>query len=117
MTISIQVKGLEQLNRNIKTYSKDAHDKVSDAIQHGALSITADAKRIVPVDTGALRNSIQYTKISDLEAEVGTNIEYAPHVEFGTIKQRAQPYLTPATELNILPIITAVKKAVNDSKP
>ena len=27
---------------------------------------------------------------------IGTNVEYAPHVEFGTSKQKAQPYLKPA---------------------
>lgn len=29
-------------------------------------------------------------------ARIGTNIEYGPHVELGTSRQRAQPYLRPA---------------------
>ena len=27
---------------------------------------------------------------------VGTNVAYAPHVEFGTVRQSAQPFLRPA---------------------
>lgn len=53
------------------------------------------AKRLCPVDTGRLRNSITHT--DDGEAEyIGTNVEYAPYVELGTSRTRAQPYLKPA---------------------
>lgn len=77
------------------------------------------AKALAPVDQGTLRNSITH-KVVDEECYVGTNIEYAPYVEFGTgvyyaggrqtpwvyqdadgqwhmtNGQRAQPYLKPA---------------------
>lgn len=32
------------------------------------------------------------------EYVVGTNVEYAPYVEFGTSKMSAQPYLRPAAD-------------------
>ena len=32
-------------------------------------------------------------------AHVGTNVEYAPYVEYGTYKMDAQPYLQPAMDL------------------
>ena len=41
------------------------------------------AKDLAPVDTGALRNSISH-KVVNSEAYIGTNMEYAPYVEFGT---------------------------------
>ena len=53
------------------------------------------AKKRCPVDTGRLRNSITHTT-SGNSAYIGTNVEYAPHVELGTRKQAAQPYLRPA---------------------
>ncbi len=31
---------------------------------------------------------------------IGTSVEYAPYVELGTSRMKAQPYLTPALELN-----------------
>lgn len=35
---------------------------------------------------------------SELEAIVAVGAEYGPHVEFGTVDQAAQPFLTPAVE-------------------
>ena len=46
------------------------------------LAAEGHAKKITPVDTGRLRNSISHT--SDAEAAyIGTNVEYAPYVELG----------------------------------
>ena len=56
------------------------------------------AKRLCPVDTGRLRNSITHQQYDDDTEVVGTNVEYAPYVELGTVKHRAQPYLRPAAE-------------------
>ena len=59
------------------------------------------AKRLCPVDTGRLRNSITHT-VDDSAAYIGTNVEYAQHVEFGTRSQMAanggMGYLRPAAE-------------------
>ena len=41
------------------------------------------AKDLVPIRTGDLKNSITYKVESD-ECYIGTNVEYAPYVEFGT---------------------------------
>ena len=55
------------------------------------------AKRLCPVDTGRLRNSITHViNAGEQAVYVGTNVEYAPYVELGTSRQKAQPYLRPA---------------------
>lgn len=59
------------------------------------------AKRLSPVDTGRLRSSIAEELGRDgqgLVERIGTNVEYAPHVEFGTRRMRAQPFLRPALD-------------------
>ena len=57
------------------------------------------AKLRCPVRTGNLRNSITHQVASDgRSVDIGTNVEYAPYVELGTYKSRAQPYLRPAIE-------------------
>lgn len=53
------------------------------------------AKRLCPVDTGRLRNSITH-EVEDDSVYIGSNVEYAPDVELGTRKQKAQPFLKPA---------------------
>lgn len=55
------------------------------------------AKDLCPVNTGRLKNSISYSvKESEGSVYIGTNVEYAAYVEFGTKKQKANPYLKPA---------------------
>lgn len=56
------------------------------------------AKKLCPVDTGRLRNSITHQQYDERTEVVGTNVEYAPYVELGTHRQKAQPYLRPAAE-------------------
>lgn len=56
------------------------------------------AKELCPVDTGLLRNSIAHEQRDANTEAVGTNVDYAPYVELGTYKMRAQPYLRPAVE-------------------
>jgi len=51
------------------------------------------------VDTGRLRSSITYelgTSGRVLVARVGTNVNYARHLELGTSRMRPRPFLRPA---------------------
>ena len=54
------------------------------------------AKKLCPVDTGNLRNSITHQQYDEDTEVIGTNVEYAPYVELGTTRMRARPYLRPA---------------------
>ena len=74
--------------------------KVEIALEKIGLRAETHAKKYCPVDTGRLRNSISHTQSGDTEY-IGTNVEYAPYVEFGTSKQKAQPYLKPAVTNHI----------------
>lgn len=47
------------------------------------------------VDTGRLRDSISH-RVHDDVVEVGTNVEYAIYVEFGTSKMAPNPFLRSA---------------------
>jgi HK97 gp10 family phage protein len=53
------------------------------------------AKKLAPVDTGRLRNSISH-EVDGQDVYIGSNVEYAPYVELGTARQKAQPFLKPA---------------------
>ena len=91
------------------------------------VNVTAQAKALCPVDQGLLRNSIMWkapggkkggfntdtretgesNKPLSVDVEVGsgivgTAVEYAGYVEFGTRRQSAQPYLRPAVAIEVL---------------
>lgn len=81
---------------NTDTVEKDVSKLVKDTLHN----IERDAKKRCPVDTGRLRGSITTNIISTYSGEVGTNVEYAEYVEYGTRYQSAQPYFEPAVEKN-----------------
>ncbi len=80
-----------------------------------------NVREVGAIDTGRLRGSITHaTKAegrsavtaparqrdavhrpsSKFEVWIGTNVEYAPHVEYGTKKMTARPYMRPALDNN-----------------
>lgn len=72
------------MNRALKMVGDTAEGYAKDALteQHA-------------VDTDNLRGSVTYA-VDGNSVYIGTNVEYAPCIEFGTYKQRARPYLRPA---------------------
>lgn len=87
---------------NFTSYRSEVESSVKEAISR-ALEIcggTAEgyAKQLCPVDTGNLRNSISHAPQGPNTESIGTNVHYAPYVELGTSRMRAQPYLRPAVE-------------------
>lgn len=67
------------------------------ALERIGLSAEGYAKKECPVDTGNLRNSITHAvEMDEKAAYIGTNVEYAPYVELGTRRSKAQPFLKPA---------------------
>lgn len=72
---------------------------VAKMLARRAVQVERLAKILCPVDTGRLRSSIAWRFDRDargLFAAIGTNVSYAAPVEFGTSRQRPQPFLRPA---------------------
>lgn len=100
------------------------------AITESAIHAEEKCVRLCPVDTGHLRASINYrTHIQndgeqrpdgldgladDGEAVIGTNVEYAPHVEYGTRFQRAQPFMRNGIDAALPGIRTIFKRRLGD---
>ena len=77
----------------------EARERAARAVMEAAYHGETQAKDVVPVDTGYLKNSIQARRESDFAWHFGSwNVEYNAYVEFGTRRMRAQPYMRPAAE-------------------
>lgn len=114
--------------------------KLQNALAMAGEVVRADAVDNCPVDTGRLKDSIT-SAVEDDSAVIGTNVEYAPYVEFGTGAQgdksvahttkkhwtyysggrfyttsghAPQPFLVPALKNNIPQIIEAFKNGFNN---
>lgn len=68
------------------------------------------AKQIVPVRTGALRDSIDY-RVENGGFILYTDKEYGIYVELGTRKMAAQPYMRPAMENHVNEYLNEAKAA------
>lgn len=71
--------------------------KVDERMMLAGHAIVDEARRLVPVRGGQLRDSIGFTyRQSDRVLQVHADAPYAVFIEFGTRFMRAQPFLRPA---------------------
>jgi HK97 gp10 family phage protein len=87
--IRVRIDGLKEAIRDLKEWEQDKIRRTAMQVERSAINIERDAKNAAPVDMGILRSSIAKTVTATdkgrvVSAEVGTNVEYAPFVEFGT---------------------------------
>ena len=114
-------------------------EAVRTALLGSAIIVEGQAIQLCPVDTGRLRGSIthqmkgQVVSKSDTAsrarhpatqadvidvpddkytASVGTNVEYAEFVEYGTQRTKAQPYMRPALYMSLFKIVSYFGKKV-----
>jgi len=86
--VEVNTKKLNSILRNLSGNRDEALRKL-------AFDIVSLAKQKAPVDTGALRGSINNEKLGKGQV-VFVGVEYGAFVEFGTTRQGAQPYFVPA---------------------
>ena len=87
--IRFKIEGMKEAVRNIQDWELEKIRQSRLQIERSAINIEREAKNLCPVDDQILRPSIAKTVTATdsgrvLEAEVGTSVEYAPFVEFGT---------------------------------
>jgi HK97 gp10 family phage protein len=100
-------------HNNFAALAAELTPRLSKVVAATALEVEATAKHDVPVKTGNLRRSLHTSFRDPLHAQVGTDVEYAPYVEYGTSHMAGQPYLTPAAERARVPFVAAVKRVLD----
>lgn len=108
--ISIKVSiNTDNLDKIISQFS----GRVSEIVAKAGFDCEAEAKAIVPVDTGMLKGSITTELEGAHKAVVSANTEYAGYVEDGTYKMAAQPYMRPAADIVEPQFVGALEGLVN----
>ena len=119
-----------QLQKDFRMFDRRARTAVEKTIMQAALVVERDAKlsfkgRNAPsvynepprVDTGRLRASITHRGMRDDDVyfqEIGTNVEYASDVEFGTSQTMPHPFLSYALGMNEKDIDRAIAAAIRE---
>ncbi|MBL4730279.1 MAG: HK97 gp10 family phage protein [Sulfurimonas sp.] len=129
--VDVKVSGVEDLLRKLKSFPiKFQKNVITGAIRAGAAAITKEARRNVPRDDGYLKKSLKTIKrktkdksiikfsvvphtrtihkVQDANGEKRYN--YGGHIEFGSSKAAAHPYLRPAFESKGSEAIEIAKK-------
>lgn len=135
--MATKIQGLERLRRKLQKMPERIEEQIRLVMEKSANEIVAMAKSLVPVDSGALRDSIGWTwgdapkgaitiakgKKGDLAITIyaGTRDKglgaadafYARWVEFGTQKMTAQPYFYPSYRTNKKRVRGRITRAIN----
>lgn len=86
--------------REVKARMKRANKNMLEAVGKSGVG---HVKLVTPVDTGALRGSIDYA-VRDDSVYVGSTLtseDYPVYIEKGTRKMPAQPYISTGINLNL----------------
>ena len=134
---------IEGLDKILEKLSKLSESIQEDTLTDAGMIVEVAAKENCPVQSGALRRSIETTIEKDTngyKAIVGTNLEYAPYLEYGTglfsskgvgrntpwsyqddkgnwhttIGQKPQPFLNPALTKNRDKIKNVISKKIEE---
>ena len=110
MCLGFSLSGVEEAITNLRRAVAPINDERIGENAAAALEpIAEEARRLVPIDSGDLRNTIGISnQLADFRSDgragyvgvlrAGSNrhVFYAHFIEFGTVTQRAQPGLAPA---------------------
>lgn len=84
---TMQVQGLDGTQNKLKRLMREMPRETEKELKKMGNRIAGDIKKNTPVDTGRLRNSFRAKSPrrvgQKITCEVGTNVDYALHVEWG----------------------------------
>lgn len=82
--MEVKVAGLDKLLKKLDTLGGDVQKSTQKALLRGGAVFEKAAKDRCPVDKGHLRDSIHTEEKDSNTVSVGTNMDYAAYVEYGT---------------------------------
>lgn len=95
--MSLKAFGFEIIEGKLNAISEDIHGKIiNPPLLKALVEGERMAKTLCPVDTGRLRASIAWEQIQPNIVFLGTDVEYAEFIEYGTINMSPRPYIRPA---------------------
>jgi len=100
----------------------DKFEKLRQRLPNVANSIVAKhteataemMRQLAPVDTGAMRDSIEIAELGPLTLGIKIGVNYWQFVELGTVHQEAQPFVSPAVESGRRGYLDDLKQALRD---
>jgi len=111
--IKLNPADVRQFNRKIRQLKAVDQTGIMQDLRTSANTAVNIAKRTAPVDTGKLKSMIGFKPSEDKnDIIVFSDADYSGYVEFGTVRQNAQPYFMPAVRLGALQLMRLINERV-----
>lgn len=110
-----KITGVDKAKKRIEGLAREKVELVGKALFAGGEAVKAEAQHSITEgaqsgkfhkpsapgsppneDTGTLRRNITVTQVGPLHVRVASNAPYSGHLEFGTSKMAARPFMGPA---------------------
>jgi hypothetical protein len=92
--------------------------EIEQVLDIAGLHVERNAKQIIVakniIDTGATLNSTAMRRVPGdrFARRIGPTTEYAPHLEYGTIRMAPRPFMAPALEMERAAFLSAVQQTM-----
>lgn len=143
--VKVEIKGLKEVNAALQAYGKDLGNSLALIVDATALEAITDVRKAIQgppktgreyargvnndkvhrasapgeapaTDTGALVNSIYNESRGKYSRAIGSRLDYAYYLEFGTFKMAKRPSWIPAVERAIPKMLKRVEIAIAKAK-
>ena len=94
--LRLKVHGIKEIRRKLAVAPHNIREVAHHSLASDINTMEDEAKHIVPVRTGNLRDSIFTKEIAQMSFIIGADAPYAGFVEYGTSRMMARPFLRPA---------------------
>lgn len=115
MNVIIETRGAQALERALEALSQGLPGACAAGLTQGVSAMADGARRLCPVDTGDLKDSVcarSEAVAGGAEGEVAAGAAHAVYVELGTSRMAARPFLLPACQAERGALLDAVARAV-----
>jgi HK97 gp10 family phage protein len=108
----------DRLNARLAAIPLAVREAVTPALLKSGNELAERIKALIPVESGALKDSIKVTQVTETKVTVsegGPDAPYAQHVEYGTKHAHAEPHFWPAYRLTRSRLRRRIKRAVTQA--
>ena len=120
--VKVGIEGADKIVKELKAMEEKASDVLMQGAKAGGKIALADARQNCPVDTGALKASLDLTEMkatatkATVKVDYDKSLQYGTHVELGARGRPGNPFLRNAVDKNIdqinREIVNVISKAV-----
>ena len=143
--VKVEIKGMKEVNAALQAYGKDLGNSLALIVDATALEAVTDVRKAIQgppktgreyargvnkdkvhrasapgeapaTDTGTLVNSIYNESRGKYSRAIGSRLDYAYYLEFGTFKMAKRPSWIPAVERAIPKMLKRVEIAIAKAK-